>query len=308
MKKVLLVLVAFGLVLGVVGSSFAHFPEGVTYLAYQFPAGKEPKIDAGINDWSVVGPAYTINTEDIYEQLAGMGKNGSGVNLADLTIMCKLGWSPGKNSMYWAVRTFDNIHMVTRPSGDPTLMWQQDAIEVMTDADHTGGQFAGFSGLSDEENKRQVGAQGQQHAFAFPNADGVNQVAFLAATWYHQAGSPFVEFVGAYQGAELGEGTTTYEVRIGPMFDDLNWAGPDQSKAHVMKENEILGIGTAFADFDDPANPGQYHAYWNISGTDATFMQAERLGDVLMSPLESGGEPGTSVEPATWGRIKASFN
>jgi len=308
MKKLVLFFAALVFVLGMVGSSFAHFPEGVTYLAYQFPAGKEPTMNANLDDWAAVGPAYTVNTEDLYEQLAGMGKNGSGVNLADLTVMAKYGWSPGKNSIYIAVRTFDNVHMVTRPSGDPTLMWQQDAIEVMTDGDHTGGQFAGFAGLSEEESKRQVGAQGQQHAFAYPDADGIDQVAFLAATWYHQPGSPFVQFVGDYKGAVLGEGTTTYEVRIGPIFDDLNWAGPDQSKAHMLVENEIIGLGNAFADFDDPANPGQYHAYWNISGTDATFEFAERLGDVLMSPLEEGGGGVISVEPTTWGRIKASFN
>jgi len=63
-------------------------------------------------------------------------------------------------------------------------MWQQDDFEVMIDADHSGGQYAGIESLSSEEGKRINGVRAQQYAFAFPQADGVTGANLSsAATW-----------------------------------------------------------------------------------------------------------------------------
>jgi hypothetical protein len=304
MKKLLIIVALFALVFAFTSTTFAHFPEGVVYLAYNF-AKAAPVIDGQDNDWAVVGAAYTFNTEDLYETLHDppMGKNGSGVDLADLTVQGKMGWRAANNSLYFFTKTYDNIHMITRPSGDISLMWRQDGIEIMVDADHSGGQYNGWAApLDADQIKRLTGAQAQQNLFAYPNADGINQSAMVSATWYGAPGAPDYETGFSFTGTMMAEGTTTYEVRIGPAYDDLNWAGRDQSVAHTFKQDEITGFGWAWPDFDDPNNVGTYHAYWNITGTSATYMSAERLADVLLAP------PETAVTPSTWGRIKASFN
>jgi len=284
MKRIILpcLLVLFAMTVACHVAS-AHFPEGVTYLAVQFPDSHIPTIDGDLSDWDLVPDAYRIVTEDMYEQLAGMGKAGTGVDLSDMTILLMVGWNESTNLLYTGAQTFDNVHMVLRPAGDPSLMWQQDDLEIMIDIDHSGGLYAGFSGLTEEENKRQVGAQATQICVAYPNADGINSHVFMAATW---AGDPPYSLEGYnYEGEDLGEGTTTYELAIVPWVD-LNWMGPDQGIVGDLEEGQIVGLQYSFGDFDDPETPTQYHAFWTVSGQDETFKRAERFADFLLTSMD----------------------
>lgn len=288
-------------------AAFAHFPEGVTYFAVQFPDANVPTIDGSLDDWAPVPEAYRITTEMMYEQLAGMGIGGTGVDLSDMAILLMVGWNENANKLYVGAQTYDNVHMVLRPTGQPTSMWQQDDLEVMTDFDHSGGQYAGFSDLTPEESKRQVGAQAQQYAYAYPNADGINEVSFMAATWDVEA--PYQEQGYNFEGTNLGPGTTTYEIAL-TVWQDCNWMGPDQSIEGDLTEGQILGLQFSFGDFDDPENPTQYHAFWTVSGQDETFKRAERFADFLLAPIDDSIDwsVAQAVESNTWGRIKASFH
>jgi hypothetical protein len=291
-------------------AAFAHFPEGVTYFIAQFPDANVPVIDASLDDWvPLSGTAYEITTEMLYEQLAGMGLAGTGVDLSDAAIWMATGWNEAANKLYVGAQMYDNLHMVLRPTGEPTLMWQQDDLEFMTDADHSGGQYAGFADLTPEESKRQVGSQAQQYAYAYPNADGINAISFMAATW--DVEPPYQEVAFDFQGTNLGPGTVIYEISA-TLWQDCNWMGPDQSVEADLTEGEIVGLQFSFGDFDDPENPTQYHAFWTVSGQDATFKQAERFADFMLAPIdetidwEKTGP--LAVESNTCGRIKASFN
>jgi hypothetical protein len=291
-------------------AAFAHFPEGVTYFAAQFPDANVPAIDGNLDDWvPLSGTAYEITTEMMYEQLAGMGLAGTGVDLSDAAIWLAVGWNEASNMLYVGTQMYDNVHMVLRPTGEPSLMWQQDDLEIMIDIDHSGGQYAGLADLTPEESKRQVGAQATQYCMAYPNADGINAHSFMAATWDLEP--PYWEHVFDFQGTNLGPGTVTYEIAMTPWVD-LNWMGADQGIIGDLTEGEIIGMQFSYGDFDDPENPTQYHAFWTVSGQDQTFMFADRFGDFMLAPVddtidwEKTGP--LAVESNTWGRIKASFN
>lgn len=260
-------------------------------------------IDGNLDDWAVVPDAYRIVTEDMYEQLAGMGKAGTGVDLSDMTILLMTGWNEGTNMLYTGAQTFDNVHMCLRPTGDPSLMWRQDDLEIMIDIDHSGGQYAGFADLTEEEKKRQTGAQATQYCIAYPNADGINIYSFWAGTWDTEP--PYFYSGFDYVGEDLGEGTTTYEHAYTPWVD-LHWMGPDQSIVGDLEEGQIIGLQYSFGDFDDPETPNQYHAFWTVSGQDGTFKYAERFADFMLAPLEKDCT-GVAVEANTWGRIKANL-
>ena len=166
----------------------AHFPEGVTYFAFQFPDDRIPMIDGDLRDWEIVPKAYRITTEIMYEQLAGLGLTGhSGLwlDLSDFAVTLMVGWNEATNKLYAAAQTYDNIHIVLRPQGEPSLMWRQDDFEVMIDADHSGGQYMGLEQCWDAEAARRAnGAQAQQYIFAFPQADGITGTNLSsAATW-----------------------------------------------------------------------------------------------------------------------------
>jgi hypothetical protein len=296
-------LILCGLIVLFAGVAWGHFPEGVTYFAYQFCPEDVPTIDGDLSDWGVVPDAYRVVTEDMYEQLAGMGKAGTGVDLSDMTILLMTGWNEGTNMLYSGAQTFDNVHMCLRPTGDPSLMWRQDDLEIMIDIDHSGGLYGGFADLTEEENKRQTGAQATQFCMAYPNADGINIHCYMAATWALDA--PYWYYGFNYEGEDLGEGTTTYENAFTPWVD-LNWMGPDQGIIGDLEEGQIIGLQYSFGDFDDPETPNQYHAFWTVSGQDETFKRAERFADFMMAPLEKDCT-GVAVEASTWGRIKANL-
>jgi len=296
MKRVVL---AAALVLGVSGLAFAHFPPGVTYPIFQFPDELRPTIDGDLSDWDIVPEAYTIPIDLMGERLAGMTEP----DYNDFNCWLKLGWNKSDNKLYVASWTYDNVHLVPRPSGEITLMWQQDDFEIMTDMDHSGGQYKGWSAEQipdEEERKLAEGRQAQQYACAYPQADGVYAVSFDYATWTTEA--PYWEAGFTFDGTLNGPGTTTYEVRM-TTWDEMIYYGPDQSTEHKFKEGEIVGLQFSYGDFDDPENPTQYHAFWTVSHQDATFKFAERFCDFLVAPLEV--KP--AVEANTWGRIKASF-
>ena len=89
------------------GVSSAHLPEGVTYLAFQWPAGEEPAIDGDLSEWDIVPPKYVLNTEEgeysrdwgFYETVNPESPppfNGFGVFW--------VGWSDDRNALYLSLK------------------------------------------------------------------------------------------------------------------------------------------------------------------------------------------------------------
>jgi hypothetical protein len=303
MKKTVLLAVLASFCLASV--AWAHLPADFTYFAVQLPDTYLPIIDGDLSEWDIVPDAYIIPTEEMYEQLAGLGKGGAGVDLADLALRSSVGWNDSTNRLYFMAEVFDDIHQTDR--ADPQCNWTDDCWEIMIDANHSGGSHNWFSDLTEEESKRLVNAEAQQNILALPPVQDVYFTNFSAGTWTTIPGDYF-DIGWDFTGDEFGESTYYYELFIYP-FDDLNWEGPDVSKHHDLTEGEILGIGWAFGDFDELSD--SYDAYWTISGGDATCGLSEALSDVFMSPMDPALEgaviDGAAVEADTWGRIKSTF-
>ena len=300
MKRVVL---AAALVMAVSGLALAHYPEGVIYPCFQFPDYLVPKIDGDLSDWDVVPEAYKIPVDLMGERLAGM----TAPDYNDFNCWVAFGYNKTDGYLYVASWRYDNVVVVDRPSGDPSLIWQQDDFEVMIDADHSGGQYCCWSAeeMPDEEERKLNGErQAQQYGFGYPQADNIYAMVFNTPnTWVWKP--PYTECAFTFDGAIHEAGTTTYEIRLIP-WQELIYYGPDQSTQYKFKEGDIMGFQVSYGDFDDPSNPTQYHAFWTVSNQDATFKFAERFCDMLIAPLEPNLPP-PAVEAQTWGRIKASF-
>jgi hypothetical protein len=303
MKKTVLLAVLASFCLASV--AFAHLPADFTYFAVQLPDTYLPILDGDLSEWDIVPDAYVVPTEEYYEQLAGLGKGGAGVDLADMAIRSACGWNDATNRLYFFGEVFDDIHQTDR--ANPQCNWTDDCWEIMIDANHSGGRHAWFSDLTEEENKRLNGSEGTQFIVAEPPVQDVDFTSGNASTWTSEPGD-YYDIGWDFTGDEFGESTYYYELFIYP-FDDLNWEGPDVSKHHDLTEGEIVGIGWAFGDFD--ALSDSYDAYWTISGGDATCGLSEALADVFMSPMDPALEgaviDGAAVEADTWGRIKSTF-
>ena len=271
-----------------------HLPEGREISAFQFPEGMTPRVDGLLGDWAEAGPA-TLRTDDFVD-LVGEAP----VDLDDLEILVWIGWSPHTNRLYLAARVRDDIHQVDRPHGTATTrIFQDDDMEVFLDGDHSGGQYADFSDLGEEEQLKRNGAQASHFVLAGPHDDGDFFVNFSAAAWYSSADGPYTRAALTGEDPTGGPAVVTYELSLA-VFDEVHMTADFLSRRRQLVEDDVIGFNVEFSDYD--AHSELYEAKWSLSGGHNAFRLAERFSDLRLEPLIP-----TSVEPSTWGRIKSTF-
>jgi len=273
-----------GLVIGLAHPVRAHEPPEFTYHAFQWPDALLPTLDGDVSDWEIVPEPYILTTEDLYEQLQGLGKRGSGYDESNMAVECVVGWNQTTNRLWIYTTVYDNITVVRPSTVGPGPMWHYDSLEIAFDADHSGGQFRGFSDLPEEENKRLRQAQAQKFNFSIPSPDEYEVFIGDSGEWYYIKGGELFDWGWSFDGVLDGAGTRVYEWSW-QGWDDLNWEGPDKSRVHDLREGEIVGFNIAWNDPDE--GPGQ-PVYWTLCGADQTFKRADRFADVLLAELESG--------------------
>lgn len=291
---------ALQITVGLAKPAWGHYPEGVAYRAFQFPDHLVPVIDGDLTDWKVVGDSYTILTGQFHDLVAEAEASDSD----DFAVRLMVGWNKAENRLYIAAQVRDDIHQIDRPAGSAaTAIFRDDAMELFIDADHSGGQFANFTELSQEEGLRRNGAEANHFVLAGPPPDEDFFVNFSAAAWYALADGPYtgaaVEFVGV-----LGrEGVTNYEVMLVP-FDRIDIDAAFQSEEHLLREGEVLGFNVEFNDLDEHSE--LFDAKWSLSGQYNSYRFADRFTDLILMPLE-GTFQETAVESRSWGQLKASL-
>jgi len=272
----------------------AHLPVGEEIAAFQFPAELEPAIDGDLSDWELVPPRYRLSASQFTDLVADAAEDPD-----DFALWAALGWCSSTNRLYVAAEVRDDVHQVDRPDGTAaSLIWQDDDMEIMVDADHSGGQYARFDDLPQAEALARNGAAASHFLLAGPHRDGDFFVNLSAAAWYALPAGPHTAAAVAHSG-----GTTRYEVSLTP-FDEVNMVADFLSVPHAMAEGETLGLNLEFRDFD--ANSEVWEAVWSLSGGQNAFFLSERFADVRLASLEEPFLP-TSVRSRAWGQIKASF-
>ena len=101
----------------------------------------------------------------------------------------------------------------------------------------------------------------------------------------------------------------TFELKVANPMVTYDILGPDVSTPHVFEPDQIIHLKTTWHDADREAN-GQQDIWaqdanqW--SGGDGDFLYDYQV--VATVDLDDYPEVGTSVESATWGRIKSHIN
>jgi hypothetical protein len=272
----------------------SHLPDGQEISAFRFPEGSDPEVDGLLADWALVGPA-TLRTEDFIDLVGG-----SAVDPEDLEILVWVGWSPHTNRLYIAAQVRDDNHQVDRPEGTAaTRIFQDDDLEVFVDGDHSGGQYADFSDLSDSEQLRRNGAQASHFVLAGPHDDGDFFVNYSAAAWYSEPDGAYTRAALAIEGATGGPAVVRYELSLA-IFDEIDMTADFLSRRRRLAENDVIGFNLEFSDYDGHSE--LLDAKWSLSGGHNAFRLAERFSDLRLEPPVS-----TRVQPSTWGRIKSTF-
>jgi len=276
-----------------------HYPEGVGYRAFQFPDHLVPVIDGDLKDWEVVDDYYAISTGQFHDLI---NPEVEASDSDDFAARLMVGWNKAENKLYIAAQVRDDIHQIDRHAGSTTVLFQDDAMELFIDVDHSGGQFANFTELSQEEQRRRNGAEANHFVVAGPPPDEDFFVNFSAAAWYALSDGPYTEAAINFIGVLGGEGVINYEVMLVP-FDRVDINTAFQSEEHILRENEILGFNVEFNDFD--VHSELFDAKWSLSGQHNSYRFADRFADLILMPLEGTF---TAVESIPWGRLKASLH
>ncbi len=275
---------------------WGHLTPAGTIRAYQFTDDRLPVVDGNLSDWNAVGGSYWLSTEAFTDLV-----HGSAVDNRDLGIRLGVGWNPSVNRLWVAATVTDDIHQIDRPAGSAALrIFQDDAMEVFIDADHSGGQFANFVDLSAVEQVRQNGTQANHFVIAGPPPDGDYFVNFSAAAWYSLANGPYT--AAAYQLRDLPAGGTeiTYEAMFVP-FDRVDVNAVFLSDEHQLREGEVIGFNVEIDDYDRFSE--LLDAKWSLSGGQNSFQLADRFADLMLMPVD--GIFPTGVQGVGWGGLKA---
>ncbi len=288
---------ALQLIIGLTSPAIGHQPEGEIYKAFQFSNLLVPSIDGDLSDWALVDDSYVIETDHLQNLISSEVRMSDS---DDFSVRLMVGWNKTANRLYIAAQVRDDIHQIDRPVGSAALrIFQDDAMELFIDADHSGGQYANFTELSPEEQLQRNGAEANHFVLAGPPPDDDFFINFSAAAWYALAGGPYTAAAIGFVGVPGGNGVTSYEVMLAP-FDHVDVNAVFQSKEHVLIESEIIGFNVEFNDFD--ANSELFDAKWSISGQLNSYRFSERFADLILMPLEGIFQP-TIVETNSWGRL-----
>ena len=297
MRNYLAVLVALGLVCGLAGGANAHIGDRIFPL-FELADDDVADLDFtddSVADWEdVAGDATYLPADFFADPTVG---DGAQYDPADLDYRIWSAWNSTTGTVWFAMERIDNVYFGREYDGSSP--WNYEAIEVMLDGDHTGGDYTGSANpdWTDEEKKLNNNRHAQQYIGVADDPSG-RHVFYLGAgaEWVNDL--PYADGGGS----SVGDGPTvsTIELFCTP-FDDLIWNSPDDSQASDLFDGKLIGYQISLPDTDKA--PGQDRAFHTLSGQAATWRFAERFVDARLV-----GVGGTAVEENSWGRIKASLS
>ena len=303
MKKIIIIAAVLGLVLASFTPSSAHQRTDRNWAAVQVPinvAGvRNVVMDGDLGDWDNVPSVFWVTHNDLIEVVTGTQGDPDPGNLAERLIV---GWSPETNLVYVMEERFDDLWY-------GTIEDTNDKLELVLDADHSGGQFQGVESI-DLDPERWAGAAAQ---------DWQQSLHQEAQLWLWGGGvwasvEPYAGIRWNVEG-EAGGPATLFQESWFTTFDDLpaSSTGPDDPdlKIHDLQEGQVMGIGMAIQD-DDNGPGNSYNGYWVSTGDINMYFNADSLVDYVLLGFDANNwvsdSDDTSVEDDSWGRIKAGFS
>ena len=303
MKKIIIIAAVLGLVLASFTPSSAHQRTDRNWAAVQVPidvAGvRNVVMDGDLGDWDNVPSVFWVTHNDLIEVVTGTQGDPDPGNLAERLIV---GWSPETNLVYVMEERFDDLWY-------GTLDDTNDKLELVLDADHSGGQFQGVESI-DLDPERWAGAAAQ---------DWQQSLHQEAQLWLWGGGvwasvEPYAGIRWNVEG-EAGGPATLFQESWFTTFDDLpaSSTGPDDPdlKIHDLQEGQVMGIGMAIQD-DDNGPGNSYNGYWVSTGDINMYFNADSLVDYVLLGFDANNwvsdSDDTAVEDDSWGRIKAGFS
>ena len=302
MKKIIIIATVLGLVLASFTPSSAHQRTDRNWAAVQVPIDvdgiRDVVMDGDLGDWDNVPSVFWVTQDDLVEVVTGTQGDPDPGNLAERIIV---GWNPETNLVYVMEERFDDLWY-------GTIADTNDKLELVLDADHSGGQFQGVESI-DLDPERWAGAEAQ---------DWQQSLHQEAQLWLWGGGvwasvEPYAGIRWNVEG-EAGGPATLFQESWFTTFDDLpaSSTGPDDPdlKIHDLEEGQVMGVGMAIQD-DDNGPGNSYNGYWVSTGDINMYFHADSLVDYVLLGFDANNwvsDSDTAVEEDSWARIKAGFS
>jgi len=304
MKRITLALV---FTLGVASGAFAH--NGIFDFIPTVPDPNLMTIDGNDDDWGWIEADFIVTPDEIYDS-HGQHK-GAGADPApeDFSVMIMYAWSPPPdNSIYLFSRGFDD----TLRAGESEVKrnwWNDDTLQFDMDMDHTGGPM---SWVSTEETRN--GYRINMHPLFDEQLGGTISIDYQEPGFEDWGALPPYAYTAA---TVLPKDAThmsaniefTYEMRVANPMVTYDILGPDVSTPHIFEADQVIHLKTTWHDGDAEANGQQ--SIWTRDPDEWSAANGDFMYDyqvIATVDLDDYPEVGTSVESATWGRIKSHIN
>lgn len=246
------------------------------YMIYQFPKGKEPKIDGNTDDWRCVGRAYEVTEQFMKED----EKKHAKPDTATLKFTMRVGWSAATQRLYFLYEAEDDYWRFS----ENTL--STDILEVVVDGDCSGGPFIQrfHPTAANDVQTAWFNFQGVQaqnyHIFTPPHGDDWCMY-WGPQIWLKQ--KPYADHAYRYAFKEGERGKLVLEFYITP-YDRALADSPEKSVPTVLREGNDVGLCWAVIDWD--SNPTSKDGFWNLSRTHTMYGNADYLPKFQLMPIE----------------------
>lgn len=300
-KTTISVFLVLGFVLFTFAVSSAHLRPDVNFAAVHVPPGYQP--DGDVSEWADVPSIFWVTHDDMVETVRNIGDPDA----SNLAVKVIVGWETNTNQIIMSEDRFDDAFFGTHDG-------YQETIEFVIDTDHSAEpQFFGVDQIGLDPD-RYSGALTQNYRYQLWNEPPADLWLWGGAPW---AAVPPYSGIGWSFDGDLNGGSGVLQMEMYmTAFDDLPnpSTGPDSPEVvfHDLVEGEIIGIGFALQDADDP-NESRYGGYWTNGGDTELYIKGTSLVDYTLLPYNADIWPAnvrtgsTSVESDTWGRIKSTF-
>ena len=293
------VLAAMALAAVLPGATSAHLGD-IVFPIYELPTSDLPDLhDGTLEDWEEVLPAASLD-QSYFVSYGGIGS----IDPSNLAWRVFLAWHGASQRIYMAVERLDDVYLL----GEGT--------QLRVDGDHSGGQFAIFDGVGEEERKRLDFSQAQIYNASPESRDGRLLRGTGQGTW--DDSPPWADAGGFQHGESPNLSVVEFAVTA---WDELNWEGPELSRRSLLEADGIIGFDIVVFDSDEemrssgwfrlalPVKEGRGQS-GDISYSHDFY--ADNFVDGQLIPCHTGdcgsAPPGVSaVHRDSWGRIKASF-
>ena len=281
---------------------------GIGYFALEVPADVTITIDGEDGDWAWFDPIFTVGPDEMYEI-----QKAEVLDKSDLDVAIMTAWTgtDRDNRLYGFVRATDDTLVVTSDVFDDG--WRDDDLEIITDANASGGPHDG-------DGESGTRAEGQQFTMHLP-VPGIYETPYGGdgSWWLRWQVVEEIHWMDEFAesrvttnppGATTGSTNVTvnYEYSI-PLWDYASLDGADNSIRHDNEAGQIIRLTYQLNEADNPEDRRTHQLATTgedgASGNCDVCSEYTLLGADEYDRADGGG---TSVESESWAKIKATFS